>query len=147
MRAIESLVTRAVMCLALAACATGTAAGPSASVREQLASARRTTSRLSYIIEGSSLPAERALVDVVRERWPQLVTGDLPRGNAGQAESRDRFGVYDARGVFLGGPDYLQGLRAADVREIRRLTAMEEFALIGKRHPAGAVLLTWRKVL
>lgn len=102
--------------------------------------------RVSYVIAGESLPAERMLADVVSARWPRLVRGDLPRGGAGQAESPDRFGVYDARGAFLGGPDYLLVLRAGDVREIRRLTANEEFARYGRRHPAGAVVLDWRRV-
>jgi hypothetical protein len=112
-----------------------------------LATLQPSTSRLSYILNGAALPPDRLLSDIVAERWPQLVRGDLPRGDAGQAVSLDRFGVYDMRGAFLGGPDYLTGIRAADVREIRRLTAVEESVQLGRRHPAGAVVIAWRRPL
>jgi len=121
----------------LAACATVGGRAPRAPLTSP------TTTRQSYIIAGASLPAERAMIDVIAARWPQLLSGDLPRGSAGQATSVDRFAVYDQRGGFLGGPDYLLAVRARDVRELRRLTALEEYAKYGQRHPAGAVVLTW----
>ena len=150
MRPTESIVSRAALvatALLSAACASvGTSGGASNMTLASRAASpvlQPTGSRASYIITTATELSTRHLADIVRERWPNLVYGDLPRGAAGQAASIDRFGVYDARGVFLGGPDYLQGVRAIDVVQIRRLTSSEEFALLGKRHPAGAVLLTW----
>ena len=155
MRSTESILSRARAALVAAATLAAVAcasAGPGASggaggaggvLRQRTAAPASTTSRASYVITTESQPGTRHLIDIVRERWPALVYGELPRGNTGQATSIDRFGVYDARGVFLGGPDYLQGVRAVDVREIRRLTPIEEYSMLGKRHPAGAVLLTW----
>ena len=55
----------------------------------------------------------------------------------------DRFGVYDTKGTFLGGPDYLAGMTTGDVLQLRRLTDTEEHAAFGRRHPAGAVVVTW----
>ena len=119
------------------------ASGASPMGRLQTALPLPTASRASYVITTEKQPGSRQLSEIVRMTWPALVYGDLPRGNAGQGSSMDRFGVYDVRGVFLGGPDYLQGVRALDVLENRRLTPVEEFAVLGRRHPAGAVLLTW----
>jgi hypothetical protein len=156
MRPTESIVSRARAALAVTACTSALLSAACASVGTSGESAHRTlasraaspvlqptASRGSYVISTATELGTRHIADIVRERWPNLVYGDLPRGPMGQAVSIDRFGVYDARGVFLGGPDYLQGVRAIDVVQVRRLTATEEFALLGKRHPAGAVLLTW----
>ena len=132
---------------ALAACASvgSNAAGP---LREErtLLPKLVTTSRDSYVITGASLPRDQRLTDVVAQRWPQMMRGELPRGDFGlvPTTSLDRFGVYDSRGAFLGGPDYLVSVRADDVIEMRRLTAGEESALLGRRHPAGAIILQWR---
>ena len=143
MRPTVSLVSRAALAATaltlLAACATVGGRAP----RE--ARSAPTTSRQSYVIDGASLPSERPLMDVVAAQWPRLLSGDLPRGNAGESmSSMDRFAVYDTRGAFLGGPDYLRSVRANDVRELRRLTSLEEAAKFGHRHPAGAVVLVWR---
>jgi len=54
----------------------------------------------------------------------------------------DRFGVYDASGVFLGGPEMLALLPTTDVRGVRRLTDIEETVRFGRTHPAGAVIVT-----
>jgi len=152
MRPTESIVSRAraalvATALLSAACASvgtrGEAGNTTLASRAASPVLQPTGSRLSYVISTASELGTRNLADIVRERWPNLVYGELPRGGIGQPVVLDRFGVYDARGVFLGGPDYLQGVRAVDVREIRRLTAIEEYSMLGKRHPAGAVLLTW----
>jgi hypothetical protein len=150
MRPTESIVSRAALvatALLSAACASVGTSGETSNMTLASRAAspvlQPTGSRGSYVISTAKEISTRQLADIVRERWPNLMYGDLPRGGTGQAFSMDRFGVYDARGVFLGGPDYLQGVRAIDVVQIRRLTASEEFALLGKRHPAGAVLLTW----
>ncbi|AHG89361.1 hypothetical protein J421_1824 [Gemmatirosa kalamazoonensis] len=131
---------------ALAACASGGLS--SGALFEQGTTLPKlvTTSRDSYVIAAASLPRDQRLTDVVSQRWPQMVRGELPRGDFGlvPTQSLDRFGVYDSRGAFLGGPDYLVSVRADDVIEIRRLTAGEESALLGRRHPAGAIILQWR---
>jgi hypothetical protein len=77
------------------------------------------------------------------------VRGPLPRGNGDRPwtpptlQPADRFGVYDAYGAFLGGPEYLAAVSTSDVRQLRRLTDTEEHAAFGRRHPAGAVVITW----
>lgn len=151
MQSHESIVARSVRLafslaavMSVAACATaGSSATTPSRAASMLASPTPSTTRSSYVIAGASLPSERQLLDVVRARWPQLLSGELPRGNAGQTASIDRFGVYDAKGTFLGGPEVLLNVRAREVQELRRLTAMEEYARLGRRHPAGAVLVTW----
>jgi hypothetical protein len=105
--------------------------------------------RRSYVLTSAELSTEhdRWLSEVIASRWPDIVYGDLPRSPGTlrpfDAGPNDRFGVYDARGSFLGGPDYLTSVRPSDVQQIRRLTSMEEFATFGRGHPAGAVVLTW----
>ena len=140
--------------LALGGCASAPESGfralaapsssPASSSASSPAAARPTTSRTSYVIAGASLPGDRLLIDVVATRWPQMVRGDLPRGELARFTTIDRFGVYDARGTLLGGPTYLESVRAREVVEIRRLTYGEEAAKFGRGHPAGAVILTWR---
>ena len=149
MRSTESLVARARVVLvtaSLVAAACGTPPGPMLDLGPHPVP-HTMSSRTSYVIDGAALPPERMIVDVVRERWPQLVHGELPRGDFGQALSIDRFGVYDDHGAFLGGPEYLAQVRAGELRQIRRLTAVEESAYLGKRHPAGAVVLTWKSLI
>ena len=133
--------------LTLAACAPATQSASQAFVVNQA----RSESRQSYILSGAVLQRNdtRTLLDLVAERWPNLVRGELPRG-AGlrlgappQTGYPDRFGVYDTRGAFLGGPEYLASMRTTDVQQIRRLTDMEENAKFGHSHPAGAVIVTW----
>lgn len=129
--------------LALGACAARQ--GPDAGALRRLQeSTAPTSSRASYVIAGASVPGDRMLSDVVRERWPRLVQGDLPRGELDRFGAIDRFGVYDARGAFLGGPLYLESVRARDIVQLRRLTMIEEASRFGRGHPAGAVIITWR---
>jgi hypothetical protein len=135
------------MLLALGACAPVSQSASQAFAINQA----RSESRQSYILSGAVLQQSdtRTLLDLVAERWPTMVRGELPRGaglRLGGAPVNayiDRFGVYDTRGAFLGGPEYLASMRTTDVVQIRRLTAMEENAKFGHNHPAGAVIVTW----
>lgn len=109
-------------------------------------------SRASYVLGPTALDqAEgRSLLDLVDARWPGMASGALPRGGSATHAVRpadpdaDRFGVYDARGNFLGGPQQLAAIRPGSVRELRRLTEMEERMTFGRGHPGGAVVVTWR---
>jgi len=108
-------------------------------------------SRQSYVLSGSALRRDdaRSLLDIVAERWPNMVRGELPRGAGLRITplpavfTQDRFGVYDTHGAYLGGPEHLATMRSADVQQLRRLTEMEETAKFGHSHPAGAVIVTW----
>ena len=132
--------------LALGACAPASQSESQAFAINQA----RSESRQSYILSGAVLQRSdtRTLLDLVAERWPTMVRGDLPRGaglrlGAPVSVYPDRFGVYDTRGAFLGGPEYLASMRTTDIVQIRRLTDMEENAKFGHSHPAGAVIVTW----
>jgi hypothetical protein len=139
--------------LAAAACATAPGTGPrSHSAAEAVAPTRPgIETRHSYVLSGDVLRRKdpQTLLDLVAERWPELVRGELPRG-AGlrltaepQGPNEERFGVYDARGAYLGGPEYLANVRAVDVRQLLRLTDVDERARFGRRHAAGAVVVAW----
>jgi hypothetical protein len=140
-------VLAAPLLLALGACAPASATATQTFAINQA----RSESRQSYILSGAVLQRSdtRTLLDLVNERWPGMVRGDLPRGAglrfgaAPPSAYPDRFGVYDTRGAFLGGPEYLASMRPSDVQQLRRLTDMEENAKFGRSHPAGAVIVTW----
>jgi hypothetical protein len=91
----------------------------------------------------------RSLLDVVASRWPGLAAGEPSRGAPrvaapwGLVGPSESFGVYDIFGTYLGGPDYLESLFTSNVTEVRRLTELEEYAAFGRRHPAGAIVVTW----
>lgn len=139
--------------LAAAACATAPGSGRRPrSAAEALVQPRPSIEmRHSYVLSGDVLRRSdlQTLLDLVAERWPELVRGELPRGaglrlgTESQAASDERFGVYDVRGAFLGGPDYLANVRVADVRQLLRLTDVDERARFGRRHAAGAVVVAW----
>jgi hypothetical protein len=107
--------------------------------------------RPSFVISESQLRPNdtRPLRSLLESRWPTLGTGALSRGlgrRAGTATAlspEERFGVYDAYGTYLGGPEYLEGVYASNETQVRRLTDVEEYATFGRQHPAGAVVLTW----
>ena len=144
MRRVRRGALAASSLLALAACAR--MQGPV--VRDLVVAPTPTTSRSSYVLTGSEIASHgtRSLLEVVDVQWPGLVSGALPRGGIGTFDAgpaNDRFAVYDARGALLGGPEALAGMRAPDVRQLRRLTAVEESAKFGHSHPAGAVVVTW----
>jgi hypothetical protein len=129
--------------------------GPGAPVRQSLTVAPNVGDiRGSYLLGAAELrQAEtRTVLDVVGNRWPAMVRGDLPRGGSMRLTGpdtpifQDRFGVYDSRGTFLGGPEYIASLHTEDILELRRLTEMEERIKFGRSHPAGAVILTWRSL-
>jgi hypothetical protein len=136
----------ALLALSTAACAT--APRPAANA---LGHRSMLDSRQSYVLTGAVLHRRdtQTLLDLVAERWPGMVRGDLPRGAglivtaASPRADDDRFGVYDIRGAFLGGPEYLANVRPADVQQLRRLTQVEENARFGRRHAAGAVIVAW----
>ena len=139
-------VATALFALATAACAT--APRPMA---DALGHRSMLDSRQSYVLTDAVLHRRdtQTLLDIVTERWPGMVRGDLPRGAglimtaASPRPDDDRFGVYDVRGAFLGGPEYLANVRPADVQQLRRLTQVEENARFGRRHAAGAVVVAW----
>lgn len=107
--------------------------------------------RAAFVMDATELrPRDtRSLLSLVESRWPTLGTGAALRGFPRQAALApiaaplDRFGVYDREGTFLGGPEYLDAVFASNVTEVRRLTEMEAFSAFGRRHPAGAIVLTW----
>ena len=100
----------------------------------------------SFLITGTALAGERSrpLHEVVERHWPGLVRGPLviTPAEAMQWDARDRFGVY-ANGSFLGGPEYLQLVPAYHVVRVERLGRQQEMVRYGRRHPAGAVVLTF----
>lgn len=134
------------LALSLAACAT-TSPTPNAPVRA--ISSRMTETRRAYVLTTNDMgrAGTRTLYDLVAVRWSPLVYGDLPRGygvsEPAVSAERDRVGVYARDGSFLGGAEVLRDLMPADVVELRRLTSIEEFGKFGRRHPAGAIVLTW----
>ena len=160
MRSPRLPIALPIAALALAACAS-TSYGTSYRPASRSAVAAREDTRGSVLSERAlrrddarplvDLLHERwpGLVDLLHERWPGLVDGALPRGASlrlapmADAGVVDRFGVYDERGHFVGGPDQLATVRAGDVREVRRLSAVEERVAFGRSHPGGAVVLTW----
>jgi hypothetical protein len=83
------------------------------------------------------------MYEVVERRWPALIRGALPLTAAERAQTRDRFGVY-ANGVFLGGPETLRTFAADHVEHAERVGRAYEQMRVGRRHPAGGVVLTLR---
>jgi hypothetical protein len=106
-------------------------------------------SRFSYIVTADELVDDHSatMYTFIASRWPSMVFGDPPRGGGSYgavlSPTDDRFGVYDARGAYLGGPEFLLNVLPSAVQQLRRLTSMEEHTLFGRGHPAGAVILTW----
>jgi hypothetical protein len=90
----------------------------------------------------------RSLRDLVSNRWPAMFWGE-PRGFGVQSAARtatvdqERFGVYEAWGGYVGGPEFLAEVHPGAVRQLRRLTSEEEFTRFGRRHAAGAIIVTW----
>jgi len=142
-------VAAALLALVTAACATA----PRSSVGALGPAPTRLAARQSYVLSGDVLHRRdtQTLLDIITERWPGMVRGELPHGAglvmsaAAPSAFDDRFGVYDVRGAYLGGPEYLANVRPADVQQLRRLTEVEEHAHFGRRHAAGAVIVAWAR--
>jgi hypothetical protein len=138
-------VLRCFFALATAACAAN--ARPAGPVSAMVA---HSTARAAYVLDATALGAteRRTLFEVVCNRWPSLVYGELPATFSSAspgptARPQDRFGIYDPQGAFLGGPDLLLTVNTSAVRRVVRLTGIEEFAAFGRQHPAGALVVTW----
>jgi len=85
----------------------------------------------------------RTLADVIHYYWPNVTTPPW-RSPSLALRAVDALGVY-ANGVSAGTLESLRDVSASHVARVRRVTPVEEQTEFGQQHPAGAIVIEWKK--
>jgi hypothetical protein len=116
--------------LSLAACAHGRAAEQRAQNQDRITLEE---------IQGSEYQNALELIQRKRPRWLNT------KANSVTIRSANEVAVY-LDGTHLGGPATLRRVMAADMEGAEYLTAAEILSRNGYNHPAGAILITTRRM-
>ena len=85
----------------------------------------------------------RSLADAIRFYWPNVTTPPW-RSPSLSLLAVDPVGVY-ANGARAGTLESLRDVSASQIVRVRRVTPVEEQTEFGQQHPAGALVIEWRK--